>query len=1062
MRCPKMAMLVLSAVHGWHMDSASCESVDYLRDIRPILSQNCYACHGPDEESREADLRLDLLESAMQANGSLNPVIAPGEPDKSELIRRTTTDDADEIMPPRDEGKSLTREQIDLLHRWIEQGASWRQHWAFEPPQRPDVPEEFRASPIDYFVQAMLLKNDLKPSPRAEKEILLRRVTFDLTGLPPTLEEIDAFLADDSTEAYERVVDRLLGSPHYGEHMARFWLDAARYGDTHGLHLDNYREMWPYRDWVIKAFNRNLPFDRFVIEQLAGDLLPEPTLDQRIATGFCRAHVSTNEGGSIEQEVFTRNVVDRVGTFGTVFLGLTLECSSCHDHKFDPISQKEFYQLFAFFNSLDGPAMDGNVKDPAPVVSVPSREQASAVRMLQDHIEKLRVQRAACVASRNDSFEPWLQNVADQAHRGRRVADLHVSEDLIVHCSFDEESGPQVVNHAQPNRAGNLVGPVERVVGYQGSGLKFRKGNHLNLGNIGKFNDDDSFSFSLWVKPSTGRNSVLLGKTDASQLHRGYELSLLDGRVTAQISRRQPGYVIKVTTTESVVPSHEWRHVTVTYDGSKRASGVTIYVDGESQPVTVWSDALQFKGGIRSNQPLLVGNRDQGRGFDGGHVDDVRVYAKCLNDAESRAIFLESQLDFLEETPQEHWSEPQRELLAHFFLMNHDAEFIRCTEELRQALVQLQREELSIPTTLVYRELRTPREAHVLLRGQYDKQGESVQRMTPALLPPMPSDLPRNRLGLARWLVNGENPLFGRVTVNRFWQQLFGRGLVETSEDFGNQGAWPSHPDLLDWLAVEFRTSGWDIKRLMKSIVMSDTYRQSSRATPGLLRRDPDNKYLARGPRYRLDAEMLRDQALAVSGLLVPKVGGPSVKPPQPAGLWMAVGFSSSNTVEFVADVEPSKIHRRSLYVFYKRTSPPPAMNTFDAPSRESSCVRRERTNTPLQSLLLMNDPQYVAAAQALAKRVMSAELENDEQRARRMYRLCTARYPRAETVEELVNFFRAQLARYQDDAPAAKALLSVLSEYHEADQAPDISNMAAWTLVANLILNLDEVVTKN
>lgn len=1060
MRCLHVAIL-FALVAFCQTDRGGCETVDYLRDIRPILSDNCYACHGPDEESREANLRLDSLDTILNEEDDEVRVIVPGDAAASTLIHRVYSKTDSEVMPPPESGKSLTSDQISLLRQWVEEGASWSEHWSFVTPKRPKVPTNVSDSAIDYFIRRTLDERGLKPAVRAAKPILLRRVTFDLTGLPPTIAELDAFLADDGANAYERVVDRLLSSPHYGEHMARFWLDAARYGDTHGLHLDNYREMWPYRDWVINAFNRNMPYDQFVIEQLAGDLLENPTLDQRVATGFCRAHVTTNEGGSIEQEVFTRNVIDRVSTFGTVFLGLTLECSSCHDHKFDPVSQREFYQLFAFFNSLDGPAMDGNVKDPEPVISVPSDEQAEVIRALEEQVESLRRDRQMRRAKNDPDYEDWLQSIVERSALKQTMSDLHVSDGLVVHCDFDRDNGNAVTNHAQPGKIGKLIAGAKRVEGRTERGLQFAQGSHLDLGNVGSFNDNEPFSFGLWVKPDTGRNRVVLGKTDAQLSNRGYELSLLDGRVTAKLSRRQPGYIIKVTTIESLVPKNEWHHVFVTYDGSKRASGVTIYVDGKAQPVTVWSDALRFKGGIRNKKPLLVGTRDQGRGF-AGSVDDVRVYGKRLTDAQARAVFLENQLEFAITTAQPNWTTEQAQRLEHFFMLNHDEEFRRLTEELSQRLVQLSQAKQAVPTTLVYRELEKPRDAYVLLRGEYDKPGEPVDRKTPELLPPMSDNWPRNRLGLARWLVDDENPLMARVSVNRFWQQFFGVGIVKTSEDFGNQGDLPSHPDLLDWLAVEFRESKWNVKSLVKSMVMSRTYQQSSRATSESIRTDPDNRILSRGPRFRLDAEMLRDQALAVSGLLVPRVGGPSVKPPQPPGLWLAVGFSSSNTVQFVADTDPNEIYRRSLYVFYKRTSTPPQMSTFDAPSRESSCVRRERTNTPLQSLLLMNDPQYIVAARALARKTLAADLESDRQRAARMYRMCTLRAPDEQTIDELVMLYDDQYERYQSDTSAAQALLSVLADHDAIDDSIDTSRTAAWTLVANLILNLDEVVTKN
>jgi mono/diheme cytochrome c family protein len=1040
----------------------SVAAVDYLRDIRPLLSDSCYACHGPDEATRMADLRLDRLDGLIGSTASGNLAVVPGDPNKSEVVRRISSSDPDDVMPPSDSGKKLSPEQIGLIRRWIEQGARWDQHWAFERPRRHGIPEvgkvDWPRNAIDHFILARLEQQNWSPSPDADKEILIRRVTFDLTGLAPSLAEVDAFLADDSPGAYERVVDRLLQPPHYGEHMARFWLDAARYGDTHGLHLDNYREMWPYRDWVVKAFNENLPYDQFTVQQLAGDLLPGSSLDQQVATGFCRAHVTTNEGGSIEEEVYVRNVVDRVSTVGTVFLGLTLGCAACHDHKFDPITQKEFYQLFAFFNSLDGPALDGNVKDPAPVVSVASAEQAASLASLRKRIDEIAAKRDARKHDNDSEYSKWVLERERQAQSGHLDSELHMAAKLVVHCDFDEDGGERVVNRADPNQDGRLVG-ANRVEGNVGSGVEFIDKSFVDLGNVGDFNDDQAFSLGAWIRAVNSRNSILLAKTDPSQLFRGYEVWLQDGHVTAQLIRRKPGYVIKVTTKDKVVPLNEWHHILVTYDGSKRASGVVVYIDGKSQPLNIWSDALKFKSGIRNSQPLLLGRRNPDHGFVGGRIDDLRLYQKRLTEAEVRAVFLEAELASLSEKP-EHWTSEQRQALRHFYLIQHDPKFREYTSDLDALLNQLRREESTVPTTLVFREQMKPRDAFLLIRGEYDQRGERVERITPAPLPPMDDNLPRDRLGLARWLLSPDNPLTSRVAVNRFWQQVFGIGLVETSDDFGNQGALPSHPEVLDWLAVEFRESGWNIKALMKTIVMSRTYRQSSYTSPLLAREDPKNRLLARGPRFRLDAETLRDQALQLSGLLVPNVGGPGVKPPQPDGLWEAVGFSSSNTMEFVADTESDKIYRRSLYTFLKRTAPPPAMSTFDAPSREAPCTRRERTNTPLQALLLLNEPQYVQAARALAARILRADLATTSARAAFAYRLCTARDASQATIDELVQLYEDQLASYRHDKHAARQL--VAAELTESEDELDASQLAAWTIVANLILNLDEVVTKN
>jgi mono/diheme cytochrome c family protein len=837
-------------------------AIDFNRQIRPLLSENCFACHGPDDKQRKAKLRLDTKAGAFAELRSGGFALVPGKAEESELVRRLTADDPAQIMPPPKTGKRLTPEQIALVRQWIEQGARWSEHWAFVAPRRPALPKVTAAwprEPLDFFILARLEATGLRPSPEADKPTLLRRVTLDLTGLPPTLAELDAFLSDRSPEAYETVVDRLLDSPHYGEHQARFWLDAARYGDTHGLHLDNYREMWPYRDWVIKAFNRNLPYDRFITEQLAGDLLPNATLDQVVASGFNRCHVTTSEGGSIDEEVYVRNVVDRVDTTGTVFLGLTVGCARCHDHKFDPVRMKDYYQLFAFLNSLDEKPLDGNAAQYPPIVKLGTPEQKATLEQLQQKTAALRRQIAAAVA---------------------RVQENEDAED---------EADPQ------------------------GNGL--------------------------------------------------------------------------------------------------------------SDSLAAWAKAQQAKGGTTLPRPL-------------------------------QAIL---KLDAAKRT------EPQKKQLREYFIENVYAKTRSVFEPLHRQLTEAdkQREKLDklLPATLVSKEMSQPRPAFLLKRGEYDRRGDKVGRDTPAFLPPLPADAPRNRLGLAQWLLAPEQPLTARVAVNRFWQQCFGTGLVKTAEDFGSQGEPPSHPELLDWLAVQFREDGWDVKKMMKRLVMSATYRQSVRVTPERLAKDPANRLLSRGPRFRLDAETLRDQALALGGLLVDRVGGSSVKPPQPAGLWEAVGYVTSNTRNFVADTGREKVHRRSLYTFWKRTAPPPQMNAFDAPSRESCTVRRERTNTPLQALLLLNETQYVECARALAERALLEAGPAAEDRMAYLFRLATSRRPEEREMSELLAALREHRAEYSRDVEAARKLIAVGESKADARLRP--SELAAWTMVANLILNLDEVVNK-
>ena len=886
------AIVIVSLAQTFAAQSACAQdtsAIEFGRQIRPILADNCFACHGPDENNREGGLRLDQKEGALAEADSGSQPIVPGDAEASEVFARLVTDDEDLRMPPSDSNKAIAPEQVELVRRWIEQGAPWQEHWAFASPRQDVIPnvknKAWLKTPVDLFVLSRLERAGLPPSPAADKRTLLRRVTFDLTGLPPTIDEVNDFVADDSPGAFERVVDRLLDSERYGEHMARFWLDAVRYGDTHGLHLDNYREMWPYRDWVVKAFNTNMPFDQFVIKQLAGDLLPDPTTDDLVATGFNRCHVTTNEGGSITEEVYVRNVVDRVTTTGTVFLGLSMECTRCDDHKYDPLTMRDFYSMFAFFNSLDGKAMDGNTARHEPIVKLPTTEQEQRTRELARQIDAVKEQ----------------VNVA------------------IANVTWDQ----------------SLIGNSEQ---------------H----NVGDVNDSDQRDADQQPEEKSGKDETQFFKTFSEWTQ-------------AKLADEQKGLPEPI----------------------KRA---------------ITTDAADRR-------------------------------------------------------------EDQRKQLWHYFIEYACASTRDTFQPLHEELASLQKErdeiEQQITSTLVFRELSKPRPSYVLHRGEYDQQRDEVHRATPAVLPPLSDDAPRDRLGLAQWLVDGQHPLTARVTVNRLWQQVFGTGIVKTSEDFGSQGETPSHPELLDWLAVQFVDDGWDVKATMKRLVMSATYKQSSKTTPELAERDPANRLLARGPRFRLDAEMLRDQALAVSGLLVNRLGGPSVKPPQPDGLWHAVGYSGSNTVRFKADEGNDKVHRRTLYTFIKRTAPPPQMSTFDAPSRELCTVRRERTNTPLQALLLMNDPQYVEAARALANRVM-AETSSPDDRIDLMFQRCVSRHPTPRETAELVQVIADLMKEYDADSAAAKMLANAQQNDNVVSVQQSVSEVAAWTVVANLVLNLDEVVTKN
>jgi mono/diheme cytochrome c family protein len=1009
--------------------------VDFNRQVLPILSDNCFACHGPDAKTRKAKLRLDTKEGAFAELRSGGFAVVPGKPAESALVERVTAADDEERMPPPKSGKKLKPEQVELLRRWVAEGAVWKPHWAFVPPTRPALPAVTDAgwvrNPIDRFVLARLEKEGLKPAPEADKVTLLRRVTLDLTGLPPTPAEVDAFLADKSPDAYEKAVDRLLASPRYGEHRARYWLDAARYGDTHGLHLDNYREIWPYRDWVIRAFNANMPFDRFVVEQLAGDLLPGATLDQQVATGFNRCNVTTSEGGSIEEEVYVRNVVDRVDTTGTVLLGLSIGCARCHDHKFDPVTQKDYYSLFAFFNSLDGPALDGNAARPAPVVQVASPEQLRELDRRRAEVAAVRKEIAAAVAKVD--YDP--DDDTDEPAAGEPAEYVWIDDGLPagarpavggVNAAWEFVGGP-----GHPVRSG------EKSAVLRADGLRqlVLEGASPPLA-VGA--GDKLFAY-VHLDPTDPPKQVMLQWHTTGWLHRAYwGENRIDWGTDNSPERLRVGDLPK---------AGGWVRLEV------EAAKVGIK---PGSAVTGWA-FTQYGGTAHWDRGGLVTRTPQGdRAF-----ATLAGWLRAQRSAGGAS--LPKPVQALVKLPDARRTAEQTKRLRDYFVEHVYAEtrsvFEPLHKKLKEAEAALDRLDKSLPATLVFKEAKERKPAYILKRGEYDKRGEKVDRATPAFLPPMPADAPRDRLGFARWVVAAENPLTARVAVNRLWQQVFGTGIVKTAEDFGSQGEPPSHPELLDWLAVEFRETGWDVKRFVKLLVTSAAYRQSSKVTPEKLAKDRDNRLLSRGPRFRLDAEALRDQALFVSGLLVEKVGGPSVKPPQPAGLWEAVGYTGSNTYRFAADTGHEKVHRRSLYTFWKRTAPPPQMTVTDAPSREACVVRRERTNTPLQALLLMNETQYVEAARALAERVLREGGGTDESRLTYLFRLAAARKPDADEVTELASALADFRATYARDAAAATKLIAVGET--KPDPKLDPAELAAWTMVGNTVLNLDEVLNK-
>ncbi len=1012
--------------------------VQFNRDIRPILSDKCYTCHGPDPGNRKTKLRFDL-ESAATADLGSRYAIVPGDPGKSEMIRRVTAENKAMRMPPASSGSALTAHEIDLLRRWVQQGAKWQKHWSFIPPLRSALPvvknSAWPRNEIDLFVLDRLERENLTPSQEADKERLIRRVTFDLTGIPPTSSETGEFVKDPSPQAYGKVVDRLLASPRYGERMAVRWLDAARYADTNGYQTDAERSMWRWRDWVIDAFNRNMPFDRFTVEQIAGDLLPNATLDQKIATGFNRNHRGNGEGGIIPEEYAVEYVVDRVDTTSTVWLGLTMGCARCHDHKYDPISQKEFYQFYAYFNSIPERGKAFKYGNSPPAIMAPTAPQQQQGNERNERIAAAEQQFAAMNDQLRQAQSTWEKSLA-----GKRP--IHWSPERGLLADFPLNSNSKKVTW-NPKGAEYVQGKMRHAASFDGRRAAI-------AGNIANFDFYDKFTLAAWIFPTSGTGAILTRTEDAPEAT-GYGLYLKDGKLQVNLVNRWLDDGAHVESNAKLT-LNQWHHVAAVYDGTRVAEGIQIYVDGVSQKFAVSLDDVNQS--FASKQPFRIG---AGAGPDNrfhGQIEDARIYQVAITPEEAALLSDPSSLNQIAAIPSDRRTTVHRQKLELAFVSRYAPKPIR---QAWQQLAQLRedREKLmaSFPTTMVMQELPSPRETFRLIRGAYDRPGEAVTRSLPAVLPQLPAGASNDRLGFAKWLIDPANPLTARVAVNRFWQMYFGTGIVKTSEDFGSQGEWPSHAELLDWLATEFTRTGWDVKAMQKTIVMSATYRQSSPLSPALLQRDPENRLLARGPRLRMSAEMVRDQALAVSGLLVEKIGGPSVKPYQPAGLWKEL----SGGADYIQD-RGDNLYRRSLYTYWKRASPPPSMMTFDSAGREICTVRETRTNTPLQALTLMNDVTYVEASRALAQRMMTEGGNTPEQRIGFAYRLATAREPSKAQTQILLDGFRFNLDRYQTDRKAAQSLLR--QGESPRNTKLDASQLAAYTTVASLILNLDAAVT--
>jgi hypothetical protein len=1031
--------------------------VDFDRAIEPILADNCYPCHGPDPGGRKAGLRLDRAEVAFSVLKDHKRAIVPGDVDKSELLRRVTASDPDEHMPPSGH-EALRAEQVEVLREWIAQGAKYRDHWAFEKPVRPEVPETKRAgwgkNPIDRFILAGLEGRGLSPRPEANKEELIRRVTLDLTGLLPTPAEVREFVGDRSADAYEKVVDRLLASPRYGEHRAHYWLDYARYGDTHGLHNDNYRDIWPYRDYVIRAFNSNKPYNQFVVEQLAGDLLPPTNLDQLLATGFVRCNLSTGEGGAINEEIRVSNARDRVEAYGTVFLGMTLGCAVCHDHKFDPVTQKDFYSLSAYFNNLAEHESNDDRFDPPPTVRMPKADKRDEYNRVLG--EKARVLRK--IEERQNKAAGLVQDWVDFDGGPRGVS----TKDLDVRLRFDEGKGDVAINSAPgaKRREWKFGGapPVWGEETWLWPGIRLDSTTTLSAPDVGDFEKDQGFSAGGWLQVRFNPTAIgdvnsgsLISRLDQPHGSRGWELWYENGSLIVHVVSKWPKDAIKVQTTTKIEKG-EWRHVFFTYDGSGKAEGIRLFVDGKAQPLKVVTDSLS--GSIRTTVPWELGRRHDGSAMKLTRFADVRVYSRALSNEEVGRLPYEDYVAEVVAKPAKTWNEDQRYVVDQFYLNQVDEEVRQYRRQVAELDKKLDAIAKGGEPAMVCQERPTEPEAHVLARGIYTARVERVRPAVPKFLRKSGEPV-RDRLGLARWTVSDDNPLTARVEVNRMWQELFGVGLVETSGDFGMMGTRPSNPELLDWLAVEFKESGWDMKHMYRLMVTSAAYRQSARATPELVARDPQNRWVARGPRFRMDAEMLRDVALETSGLLVEKLGGPSVKPYQPPGIFEAVRGLATKPQTWEQD-KGEGTYRRSLYTFWKRQSPPPNMITLDAPPRDVSCPRRERTNTPLQALVMMNDPQWVEAARVLAQRAMKEGGETDEQKVEFIGRAVLCRELNSEERGIFVESVGRFREKFDADAGAAVGLLKVGDSRAEAS-----GELAAWTLVASEMMNTDEAMNK-
>ncbi|RIA08609.1 cytochrome c [Flavobacteriaceae bacterium MAR_2010_72] len=1013
--------------------------VDFNFHIKPILSDRCFTCHGPDENARKANLRLDIEKEAFASLESGGKAIVKGKPHKSKVMERLLTDNPELMMPPPESNLVISDYEIALIEKWIDQGAEWKTHWSFIPPLKSELPKTkntaWAKNEIDHFILSKIEKEELATSKQTSKEKLIRRVTFDLTGLPPTLEEINNFLKDDSKNAFEKVVDRLLESERYGERLATEWLDVARYADTHGYQGDTQRRMWPWRDWVIKSFNENMPYNQFIEWQLAGDKLPNPTREQMIATGFNRNHMMNGEGGIIDEEYRVEYVADRTNTTGKAIMGMTMECARCHDHKYDPISQKEYFNFYAFYNNVDELGMAVNAAENYPYIMLTSDEEQKTLDSLNTAID-----------DQYKSIESYIAQLENDTSKNKKTNNtkIDLSKGLVEHITFDKISKDALQinfeNKVKNRQPGYIADPTELVEGVEGKANYYDGNVSVNIGGeAGDFDVFNEFSFATWVKfPEPFKRADILHKLEFDFMgEKGYHLYINEEYLTFQMNNAWDNNFIKVTTTDEF-PFAEWTHVTVTYNGTGKANGINIYFNGEKKEFKILKDNLTKT--MNGWGTLMAGNSN----FDGGTLDDFRAYDRTLTLPEIKTLANQKVDDTKD------WFE--------YNVVNKDANY-KTEKEKLSGLIKTRMDKIAtIPEYMVMKDIQDSiRTTHILNRGAYDDPGEIVGIGTPEAILPFDENLPQDRLGLTKWLFNEKHPLTSRVMVNRLWQMVFGTGIVNTSDDFGSQGALPTHPQLLDWLAVDFRENNWDIKAIVKKMVMSATYQQSSEIKPEALEKDKYNIYLARGPRYRMSAEMIRDNALAVSDLLVEHLGGASVKPYQPKGLWAE---KATLKTFFYPQDHGDSLYRRSLYTYWRRTTPPPSMITFDSPTRNFCTVKREATSTPLQALVLLNDVQFVEAARVFAERIINEGGSDIENRLKLAFRLATAREPNANEILELKKLVDESFVEFKKHPKDAKKLLT-FGEY-PVDNTLNTIEVAAYTMATSAILNLDETITKS